>query len=134
MNRFIRPPKCEKLLIGSHVVSAKILMTLEKSHCQATRSPKGGFVDAIYLWIEGHTTFEKSHFQDAKMPVSQVGGFNDMAGIAFSGLKNEEKLQIGSPVFYSQESHEESHCQSSKRPNRVFVDAIYLWIEGHTTF
>jgi hypothetical protein len=39
-------------------------------------------------------------------PVGLVGGFNNMAGIAYSGLQNEEKLQIGSPVFFSQESHD----------------------------
>jgi hypothetical protein len=39
-------------------------------------------------------------------PVELVGGFNDMAGIAFSGLQNDEKLHIGSPVFFSQEPHD----------------------------
>jgi hypothetical protein len=39
-------------------------------------------------------------------PVALVGGFNDMAGIAFSGLQNDEKLHIGSPVFISQDSHD----------------------------
>jgi hypothetical protein len=39
-------------------------------------------------------------------PVVLVGGFNDMAGITFSGLQSDEKLHIGSPVFFSQESHD----------------------------
>jgi hypothetical protein len=38
--------------------------------------------------------------------VGLVGGFNDMAGIVFSGLQNDEELQIGSPVFFSQKSHD----------------------------
>jgi hypothetical protein len=37
-------------------------------------------------------------------PVGLVGGFNDIAGIAFSGLQNDEKLHIGSPVLFCQES------------------------------
>jgi hypothetical protein len=36
-------------------------------------------------------------------PVGLVGEFNDMAGIAFSALKSDEKLHIGSPLFFSQE-------------------------------
>jgi hypothetical protein len=67
-------------------------------------------------------------------PVGLVGGFNDTAGIAFSSHQNDEKLHIGSPVFISKESHEESHCQASKRPNRCFVNARYVWVEGITTF
>jgi hypothetical protein len=39
----------EKLLIGSHVVFSKSLMTYEKSHCQASKMPNRGFLDAIYL-------------------------------------------------------------------------------------
>jgi hypothetical protein len=39
-------------------------------------------------------------------PVGLVGGFNDMAAIALSGLQNDEKLHIGGPVFLSLESHE----------------------------
>jgi hypothetical protein len=39
--------------------SAKSLMTLEESHCQATKRPNRGLVNARYLWVEGHTTFEE---------------------------------------------------------------------------
>jgi hypothetical protein len=35
-----------------------------------------------------------------------IGGFNDMAGIAFSGLQNDEKLLIGSPVYFNGEFHD----------------------------
>jgi hypothetical protein len=27
---------------------------------------------------------------------------------------------------------EESYCQATKRPNRCFVNATYLWVKGHT--
>jgi hypothetical protein len=50
-------------------------------------------------------------------PFGLVGGFNDMAGIAFSGLQNEEKLHIGSPVFFSQESHDPSSISLSDFEN-----------------
>jgi hypothetical protein len=43
-------------------------MTLEESLCPATKRPNKGFVEARHLWIEGRTTFEKSHFQTAEMP------------------------------------------------------------------
>jgi hypothetical protein len=39
-------------------------------------------------------------------PVGLVEGFNDMAGIAFSGLQNDENLHIGNSVFFSQDSHD----------------------------
>jgi hypothetical protein len=48
--------------------SAKSLMSLEKSHCQATKRPKREFVNAKYLWVEGLMTIEETHFQAAKMP------------------------------------------------------------------
>jgi hypothetical protein len=37
-------------------------------------------------------------------PVGLDGGFNDMAGIVFSGLQNDEKLYIGSPLYFNQKS------------------------------
>jgi hypothetical protein len=49
-----------------------------KNLCQATKRPNRGLLDAIFLWIEGHTTFEKSHFQAAKMP--NRGTINTMGG------------------------------------------------------
>jgi hypothetical protein len=39
-------------------------------------------------------------------PVALGGGFDDTAGIAFSGRQNNEKLLNGSHVFFSQGSHE----------------------------
>jgi hypothetical protein len=41
--------------------SAKSLMTLAESQCQVTKTPNRGFVDARYLWVEGHMTIEESH-------------------------------------------------------------------------
>jgi hypothetical protein len=38
-------------------------------------------------------------------PVPWNGGFNDTAIIAFSGRQNNEKLFIGSHVFFSQGTH-----------------------------
>jgi hypothetical protein len=38
-------------------------------------------------------------------PVGLDGGFKDMAGIVFSGFQNDEKLQIGSPLYFNQNSH-----------------------------
>jgi hypothetical protein len=38
--------------------------------------------------------------------VGLVGGFNDMAGFAFSRLQNDEKFNIGSPVYFKQKSHD----------------------------
>jgi hypothetical protein len=49
--------------------SAKSLMTLEESHCQDTKSPNRGFVNARYVWVEGLMTIEESQFQAAKMPI-----------------------------------------------------------------
>jgi hypothetical protein len=43
-------------------------MFLEGFHCQATKRPKRGFVMAIYLWVEGLTTFEESLYQGAEIP------------------------------------------------------------------
>jgi hypothetical protein len=48
--------------------SAKSLMTLEESHCQATKRPNRAFVNARYLWVEGLTTFEEPLYHEAKMP------------------------------------------------------------------
>jgi hypothetical protein len=69
-------------------------------------------------------------------PVAWIGRFNYMAEIAFSCLQNDEKLHIGSRVFFSQElmTLEESNCQATKTPNRGFVNAINLWVEGLTNF
>jgi hypothetical protein len=47
--------------------SAKIIMNLEESHCQATIRPNGGFVKARYLWVEGLMTIEE-YLQSAKTP------------------------------------------------------------------
>jgi hypothetical protein len=54
--------------------SAKGLMTLEEIHCQATKRPNWGFVDARYLWVEGLMNIEESHFQATKMP--NIGSVN----------------------------------------------------------
>jgi hypothetical protein len=61
-------------------------------------------------------------------PVALEWRFNDTALIAFSGRQNNEKLLIGSNVFFSQGlmNLEECHCQATKRSNRGFVDARYL--------
>jgi hypothetical protein len=48
--------------------SAKGLIDLEESNCQATKRSNRGFVDARYLWVEGLITNEESQFQTAKMP------------------------------------------------------------------
>jgi hypothetical protein len=48
--------------------SAKSLMNLEEIHCQATKWPNCGFVDARYLRVEGLKTIEECHFQAAKIP------------------------------------------------------------------
>jgi hypothetical protein len=59
-------------------ISTKSLMTLEESHCQATKRPNRYFVNARYLLVLGHTTFEESHYQAAKMP--NRGSINNMGG------------------------------------------------------
>jgi hypothetical protein len=41
-------------------------MTLEKSHCQATKRPNIRSVDARFLWIEGLTTFKNLTFRPPK--------------------------------------------------------------------
>jgi hypothetical protein len=43
-------------------------MTLEESHCQATKRSNRGFVDARYLWVEVLNTNEESNLEAAKMP------------------------------------------------------------------
>jgi hypothetical protein len=40
-------------------ISTKTIMSLEVPHCQATKRPNRGFVNAKYLWVERLTTFEK---------------------------------------------------------------------------
>jgi hypothetical protein len=50
--------------------------------------------------------FPKSRGVDDMTQLHWNGGFNDTAGIAFSGLQNDEKLLIGSNVFFSQECHD----------------------------
>jgi hypothetical protein len=56
-------------------------MTLEEIHCQASKRPNRGFVNAIYLWVQGITTIEESHFQAAKMQkrgsINTMGGWSD---------------------------------------------------------
>jgi hypothetical protein len=47
--------------------SAKGLIDLEESNCQATKRPNRGFVDANYLWVEGLINNEESQFETAKM-------------------------------------------------------------------
>jgi hypothetical protein len=47
-------------------ILTKGLMTLEESHCPATKRPNGGFVKIRYLWIEGLTTFEKFFIRPPK--------------------------------------------------------------------
>jgi hypothetical protein len=48
--------------------SAKGLMNLEESHCQATKRPNRDFVDARYQLVEGHNTIEESQFQTDILP------------------------------------------------------------------
>jgi hypothetical protein len=49
-------------------ISTKSLMTLE----ELITRPNIGFVNARYLWVEGHTTFEGSQYQGAKMPTEAL--------------------------------------------------------------
>jgi hypothetical protein len=70
-------------------------MPLEELLCQATKRPNGGFVNARYLWVEGLTTFEKSLYQTAKMPM--IGSVNSIGGgnHAPSGiLQSTEKINM----------------------------------------
>jgi hypothetical protein len=65
-----------------------------------------------------------------------MGGFNDMAGIAFQAAKlkkscTSETLYISTKSLMT---YDESHCQATKRPKRGVVNARYLWVEGLTTF
>jgi hypothetical protein len=75
--------------------SAKSLMTLEKTHCQATKRPTRSVVDARYQWINGLTTFDKSHFQAAKMPdrrtVNTMGGGSQAPWLSFLIQRNNDK-------------------------------------------
>jgi hypothetical protein len=48
-------------------ISTKSFMTLEESHCQASKGPNRSFMNDRYLWVEGHTIYEESHYQAAKM-------------------------------------------------------------------
>jgi predicted neuraminidase len=54
------------------------VMTLEESHCHATKRPNRGFVNTICLLVECPTTFEKSLYQAAKRP--NRGSVNTMGG------------------------------------------------------
>jgi hypothetical protein len=58
--------------------SAKSLMPLAESHCQAAKRPNRRFVNARFLWVECITTLEESHFQGNKMP--NRGSINTMGG------------------------------------------------------
>jgi hypothetical protein len=58
--------------------SSKSPMTLEESHCQATKRPNRDIVNARCLWVEGPTTFEKSLYQAAEM--QNIGSVNAMGG------------------------------------------------------
>jgi hypothetical protein len=65
-----------------------------------------------------------------------IGGFNDMAGNVFQAFKmtkssTSEALYISTKILMTLE---ESHCKSTKRPNRGFVNARFLSVESHTTF
>jgi hypothetical protein len=53
-------------------------MTLEESHCQASKRPNRGFVNAKHLWVDGLTIIQESHFHAANMPNS--GSINNMVG------------------------------------------------------
>jgi hypothetical protein len=63
------------------------------------------------------------------------GGFNDTAGIAFSGQQNDKNHS--SEAMYSSAKCfmilEESRCQATKTPNTGFVDIRYLWVEDLMT-
>jgi hypothetical protein len=48
--------------------SANRIMTLEQSHCQATKRPNRVFVDARYLWVDGLMYILDSGFQPTKLP------------------------------------------------------------------
>jgi hypothetical protein len=53
-------------------------MTLEESHCEASKWANKCFVHGSYLCVEGLRTFEESFYQAAK--ISNRGSVNTMDG------------------------------------------------------
>jgi hypothetical protein len=114
----VRPPKgrTEALWIldtcGSRDSRPLKNLTFRPSKCRTEA--------LLILWVEGLMTLGYP---------SLVNGFTKI----FFQASNMTKICTSEALYYSARNLmtlEETHCQSSKRPNRGFVNGRYLWVEG----
>jgi hypothetical protein len=106
---FLGQRNSDYALTVSHVTLSRLRNIFQDAMILNCISMKARFpwsAGLINLW---RITFSSNQNVEQWLTLSHlvwIGGFNDMAGIAFSGLQMDEKLHIGSPVYFNQESRD----------------------------